>query len=131
MLSRFSTVRLSVTPWTVPHQAPLSMGILQARILEWVAIFFSKIDFIEKETTKERKGCVCVCVCVCAHVQSCLTFCDPMDCRPPGSSVHEIFQARILVGFRFLLQGIFLTQGSNLCFLPLLHWQADSLPLYH
>ena len=28
--------------------------------------------------------------------QLCLTFCDPMDCRPPGSSVHEILQARIL-----------------------------------
>ena len=27
----------SPTPWTVAHQAPLSMGILQARILEWVA----------------------------------------------------------------------------------------------
>ena len=30
-------VRPFVTPWTVAHQAPLSMGILQARILEWVA----------------------------------------------------------------------------------------------
>ena len=29
------------TPWTVACQAPLSMGILQARILEWVAISFS------------------------------------------------------------------------------------------
>ena len=38
--------------------------------------------------------CVCVCVCVCA--QSCLTLCDPMDCSPPGSSVHGIFQAVIL-----------------------------------
>ena len=28
--------------------------------------------------------------------QSCLTFCDPMDCSQPGSSVHGIFQARIL-----------------------------------
>ena len=28
--------------------------------------------------------------------QSCLTLCDPMDCSPPGSSVHEIFQARVL-----------------------------------
>ena len=27
-----------VTPWTGAHQAPLSMGILQARILEWVAL---------------------------------------------------------------------------------------------
>ena len=28
--------------------------------------------------------------------QSCPTFCDPMDCSPPGSSVHGILQARIL-----------------------------------
>ena len=27
-------------PWTVAHQAPLSMGILQARIMEWVAMPF-------------------------------------------------------------------------------------------
>ena len=30
------------TPGTVVRQAPLSMGILQARILEWVAISFSR-----------------------------------------------------------------------------------------
>ena len=45
--------------------------------------------------------CVCVistwCVCVCVLVaQSCPTLCDPVDCNLPGSSVHEIFQARIL-----------------------------------
>ena len=28
--------------------------------------------------------------------QSCLTLCDPMDCSPPVSSVHGIFQARVL-----------------------------------
>ena len=28
--------------------------------------------------------------------QSCLTLCDPMDCSPPGSSVHGISQSRIL-----------------------------------
>ena len=27
-------------------------------------------------------------------LQSCPTLCDPMDCSPPGSSVHGIFQAR-------------------------------------
>ena len=38
-----------------------------------------------------------LCDCVDAQlVQSCLTLCDPMDYSPPGSSVHEIFQARIL-----------------------------------
>ena len=36
-----SPVWLFVTPWTVALQAPLFMGILQARILEWVAISFS------------------------------------------------------------------------------------------
>ena len=36
-------------------------------------------------------------VCVKALVtQWCLTLCDPMDCSPPGSSVHGILQARIL-----------------------------------
>ena len=36
-------------------------------------------------------------VCVCAKsLLSCLTLSDPMDCRPPGSSVHGILQARIL-----------------------------------
>ena len=28
--------------------------------------------------------------------QSCPTLCDPIDCSPPGSSVHGIFQARVL-----------------------------------
>ena len=62
--------------------------------------------------------------------QSCPTLCDPVDCSPPVSSVHGILQARILewvamdhrilqntntgVGCHFLLQGIVLTQGSNL-----------------
>ena len=41
--------------------------------------------------------CVCVCVCVCAKsLQSCLTLCNPMECSPPGSSVHGISQAGIL-----------------------------------
>ena len=36
---------------------------------------------------------MCVCVLV---AQLCLTLCDPMNYSPPGSSVHGIFQARIL-----------------------------------
>ena len=38
LLRLFSCVQLFVTLWTVAHQAPLSMGVLQARILEWVAM---------------------------------------------------------------------------------------------
>ena len=52
-----------------------------------------------------------------------------MDYSPLGSSVHGIIQARILkLGCHALLQGIFLTQGSNLPLLHLLQWQVV---LYH
>ena len=52
-----------------------------------------------------------------------------MDCNPSGSSVHEIFQARILEWVAiFFPTVIFPTQRSNPGFL---HWQADSLPLSH
>ena len=37
-----SRVRLFATPWTIAHQAPPSMGFFQARVLEWVAISFSR-----------------------------------------------------------------------------------------
>ena len=49
-------------------------------------------------------------------LQSCPTLCNPVDCSLPGSSVHGILQARILewvAGSCSLLQGIFLTWGSN------------------
>ena len=52
----FSRVWLFVTPWTVAHQAPLSMGISQARILEWVAISFSR------ESSRPRDGTYVSCV---------------------------------------------------------------------
>ena len=46
--------------------------------------------------------------------QSCPTLCDPMDCSPPASSIHGIFQARVLewVAISFFRK-IFLTQASN------------------
>ena len=49
-----------------------------------------------------REMCVCVCVCVRAHVcmhsvaQSCPTLCNSLDCSLPCSSIHGIFQVRIL-----------------------------------
>ena len=41
VLSHFSHVQLFATPWTVVCQTPSVHGILQARILEWVAMLFS------------------------------------------------------------------------------------------
>ena len=43
--------------------------------------------------------------------QSCPTLSDPMDCSPPGSSIHGIFQARILEW-----GAIALVQGSGKCY---------------
>ena len=35
-------------------------------------------------------------LCACLVAQLYLTLCDPMDCGPPGSSVHGTLQARVL-----------------------------------
>ena len=63
--------------------------------------------------------------------QSCPALWGFMNCSPPGSSVHEVFQVRIL---KWVLisysKGIFPTKGSNSGLLCLLHQQADFfLPL--
>ena len=57
--------------------------------------------------------------------QSCSTLCDPMDCGPPGSSVHRILQARILewVAISFSRGS---SQPRDQTWSPTL--QADSLP---
>ena len=56
-----------------------------------------------------------------------------MDCSPPGSFVcpWDFPGKNAAVGSHFLLQGIFLTQGSNPHLWGLLHWQVDSSPLRH
>ena len=54
----------------------------------------------------------------CEVTQTSSTLCNPMDCSPPGSSVHGILQARIPEsGAIPFLQGIFQIQGSNLSLL--------------
>ena len=105
----------------VDHSPPgYFHGILQARILERVAIPFSKgsslIRFVvsfhlfevfvcpylslavlaNTQFTQLTSSSYLQCVCVCTVTQLCLTLCDPMDCRPPGSSVHGILQVRVL-----------------------------------
>ena len=65
-------------------------------------------------------------------LQLCLTLCNPMDCSPPGSSVHGILWARILEWVTMLFskdssQARDQTQRL-LCLLHLLHWR---LSFYH
>ena len=52
------------------------------------------INVEHKISPLSSERCVCVCVCVCVQLHP--TLCNPMDCSLPGSSVHEILQARIL-----------------------------------
>ena len=80
-LSRFSRVQLCVTafpPQTAAQQAPLSLGF--SRQEHWSGLPFpSPMHQSESEVA-----------------QSCPTPSDPMDFSLPGSSVHGIFQARVL-----------------------------------
>ena len=52
-----------------------------------------------------------------------------MDCSPPGPSVQDSTGKNTGVGCHALLWGIFLTQGSNLHLMSLLHGQVGSFPL--
>ena len=83
--SRACVLSLSVTsnssdPWTVARQAPLSMGF--SRQEHWSRLPFPPPTH-ESETWKWSHSVVS-------------DSCDPMDCSLPGSSIHGIFQARIL-----------------------------------
>ena len=70
LLSHFSHVQLCVTPETAAHQAPLSLGF--SRQEHWSGLPFpSPMHGSEREVA-----------------QSCPTLCNPMDCSPPGSSIH-------------------------------------------
>ena len=74
------SLRLCVTPETAAHQAPLSLGF-----------------------SRKNTGVGCHFLTQCMKVKSesevtqlCPTPSNPMDCSLPGSSIHGIFQARVL-----------------------------------
>ena len=53
-------------------------------------------------------------VSACLVTQWCLTLCNPLECNPPGSSLHGLLQARILEWVAISSsKGIFLSQGLN------------------
>ena len=119
-----SRVQLLGTPWTAAYQAPPSMRFPRQEYWSGVPL---PSPWYTLENDKNSVPLLSL-RCWCLVTKSCLTLCDPMDCSPPGSSVHGISQARTLtgVGCHFLLQGIFLTQGPVS---PAL--EAASLPLSH
>ena len=102
-----------------PPGSPIP-GILQARTLEWVAISFSWPELWMPLSAEKLFSFSCSVVfdSLWPHGLQPARFLCPWDF--PGKNPG--------VGCHVLLQGTFLTQGSNLC---LLHWQADALPLRH
>ena len=72
-----SVIPDSATPWTVAHQAPLSLGF--SRQEHWSGLPFP----LQCRKVKSESEV--------AHL--CLTLSDPMDCSLPGSSVPGILQA--------------------------------------
>ena len=93
VLSHFSHVRLSATPWTMARQAPLSMGF--SRQEYWSGLPFPS-PVIKYEVSEVK---------LLIRVR---LFCNPMDCSLPGSSIHGISQARVLewVAISFSISGI-------------------------
>ena len=55
-----------------------------------------KLRFFDSWISGTSSEIFYVCVCVCDKLLHHVQLCNPMDCSPPGSSVHGILQARIL-----------------------------------
>ena len=78
----------------------------------------------------KNTGVGCHCLLQCMKVkseskvdQSCLTISDLMDCSPPGSSIHGIFQARVLEWGAIAFSGLFLVGEKKMhhpsfCLIP-------------
>ena len=83
-------------------------GISQARILEWVAVPFSRGSSQSRDQTQvsliagrfftvwATREAPLICLAAAKSLQSCPTLCDPIDGSPSGSPVPRILQARTL-----------------------------------
>ena len=105
----FSCVQLFAIPWTVAYQPPLTMGF--SRQENWSGMPGPPPGDLNNSGIKPRSPAFQADSLSSEPsgkppnlenksesevIQSCLTLCDPMNCSPPGFSVHGILQARIL-----------------------------------
>ena len=105
-----SCVRLFVTPWTVIRQAPVSMGFPRQEC--WSGLPCPPPGDLPDPGIKPKSPALqadslplshlgnpqwCIAhrkFSVCLVIQSCPTFCNPMDCSPQGSYIHEYFSGK-------------------------------------
>ena len=104
LLSCFSHVQLFVSLWTIAHQAFLSMGFPRQEY--WSRLPFPSPGELPNPGIKLVSPALQMDSLPLSHLggkkkwsevaQLCPTLCDPMGCSLSGSSVHGIFQARVL-----------------------------------
>ena len=128
-------------PWACPYPGPWSLRIWG--IQTFLRILKAK-NCLQKIQSSHPTGwpstqdhidsitmthpfCVCVCVGVCSVVSDSV---QPHKLQLTSLLCPQSFPGKTTrTGCHFLLQGIFLTQESNLCLMCLLHWQVGSLAL--
>ena len=119
-----SSGRLFATPWTITHQAPLSMKIfrqeywsgfpflsplinitdgniafqtiLKSSLAASYKVKHHRSQSFQPQIKENPRSHADLYTNACVCAQLCLPLCDLTDCSPPGSSVHGISQTRIL-----------------------------------
>ena len=80
----------------------------------WISFQFRSPQSIQQSALSVQQVLISYFYTYAKSLQSCLTLCDPMDCSPPGSSVHgDSPNKNTGVGCHIRLQGILPTQGMN------------------
>ena len=121
-----SHVQLFATPWTVTHQAPLSMGFPRQEYQSGYLPFPSPGDHPNPEIESHPGAAA-------KSLQSCLTLCDPIDGSLPGFPVPGVLQARTLewVAISFSNAWKWKVKVKSLChvWLPLKEEQGCPFPV--
>ena len=125
-----SHIHLFATPWTVAHQAPSSMGF--SRQEYWIGCHAILQGIFPTQGSNPDLLCLLcwqkgslplappgkpenILEWVSEVTQSCPTVCDPMDCRPPGFSVHGILQSRTLEWVAITSSKLLISYCENIC----------------
>ena len=104
----YSSTRNTFSNWNKPNKITFSPFPLK---LDHSAPKWIKMLLIGKENSSSLGGNCAVCVKLLSHVRLSL---HPMDCSPPGSSIHRDSPDKNTgIGCHALIQGIFPTHGSN------------------
>ena len=123
-VNSLSHVRLFATPWPGAHQAPLSMGILQARILKWAAMPSSKGIFLTQGLNPGLPHCRQI-LYQLSYQRSPYSSYIWQRKIATGWTFMKIFGALLLrswflCGFVFHIRAALVFLSSNLC---LLNWR--------